>query len=320
MQLGGLLASGLTAELLPQLGWRQTFLRYSLVGVVWGIAFYAWFRNRPEEHRGTNAAERDLIRGQTEPVAEIREDDSATESSASDFPFNSEPTAAKSDEPSALSGGALLWAMLTSASLWAVCGQQFFRAFSYELFTSWFPAYLEKGHGMQVVKSGKWGMLPIFGVLLGSLLGGWVVDALMTRTGSKRLSRSGAAMFAMVLCAACIQTAATAQSPELMVGIIALGMFFWALSGPAAWAATLDISGRHSAILFGLMNMCGNLGALACPIVLGYLFRQISASHGDWNLVLYVFVGINLAGAACWAVLDPNRPVVAARNSEHAPP
>ena len=43
-------------------GWRLGFLAAGLVGVIWCIAFYPWFRNDPASHKGVNAAELAVIR------------------------------------------------------------------------------------------------------------------------------------------------------------------------------------------------------------------------------------------------------------------
>ena len=204
----------------------------------------------------------------------------------------------------------LILLLLASLSMWAVCLQGFFRAFAYEFFSTWFPAYLEQARHVSLKESSLLGMMPIITTGVGSLLGGIAIDVLFRRTGSKRLSRSGTAVFALTACAAAVGAAAFVQDTNVAVGVIALGQLFAALAASATWAATLDISGRHTALVFAIMNTIGNLGSYACPKVLGYLVAHIKRTDGDWNLVLYLFVGINLAGAACWLLLNPNRSAV----------
>jgi ACS family D-galactonate transporter-like MFS transporter len=84
---------------------------------------------------------------------------------------------------------------------------------------------------------------------------------------------------------------------------LALGAFFAALAGPCALAATIDIGGSRVPQVFGVMNMCGNLAAAACPVVVGMLFQWTS----NWNLVLLLFAGVYLPGAICWAMVNPQR-------------
>ena len=72
----------------------------------------------------------------------------------------------------------------------------------------------------------------------------------------------------------------------------------------------MDISGKHTAIGFSLMNMSGNLGAIVCPIVVGYLIAYLTRSGESWDAVLYLFAANYLAAAICWLLLDPNQSAV----------
>ena len=94
--------------------------------------------------------------------------------------------------------------------------------------------------------------------------------------------------------------------------MISVGSFFSGLAAPATWAATADLCGDHAAVGFAVMNMAGNLGAIACPVVLGYLIDHLVRAGGDWNWVLYLFAADYLAAALCWLALDPSRPAVPA--------
>src|SRR5439155_15517250 len=102
----------------------------------------------------------------------------------------------------------LVLALLTSGSMWALCAQAYCRAFGYDFFTSWFPAYLEKSRGVARVSSSLFAMLPLVGVGLGSTAGGFLVDIVYAWTGSKRVSRNGTAVIGPCLYAVCTRTAA----------------------------------------------------------------------------------------------------------------
>jgi MFS family permease len=292
MSIGAVVASGLTVRLLGPLGWRATFDLYAWIGILWSVAFYLWFRNRPEEHRAVNPAECKLIRGETSAV---RPD-----------PVDPAPAPAETVDSILV----VLRNMALSLGMWALCVQAFFRAFGYALFITWFPAYLEQGYHVPLASAGDLSMLPLAGVVAGSFLGGPLVDAILTRTGSKWLSRSGVSAAALALCAVVVLAAALVPNPRGAVAVVALGAFLSGLAGPTTWAATMDISGRHTALGFAIMNMSGNVGAVACPIVVGHLIDHIHKTHGDWNWVLYLFAAIYLAGAVAWLALDPNRSAV----------
>jgi MFS family permease len=290
MQVGAVLANGLTAELVDRIGWRPAFALYSITGMAWAAAFVLFFRNRPEDHPWTNAAECALIRG-----------DSASE---------------KPRTASAAVRGAVgdPWTvpvlLLTSISLWAVCAQSFFRAYAYDFYYNWFPAFMEKGHGVPTKEAGMLGMIPQVAGGAGCLAGGVLVDVLLHWTGSKWLSRSGLAALGLAACAAATGAATLARDPVPIALWLSAGAFCASLAGPAAWAATIDIGAGLTGVIFGIMNMAGNVGAYACPIHVGALVDYIDRTDGDWNLVLYLFVAVNLVGALCWLFLNPNRPVL----------
>src|SRR5262249_26105617 len=61
-RLGGFLAPLLVLWLFRTSGgWAIPFCILASLGVIWSVFFWPWFRNRPEEMRDVNDAERELI-------------------------------------------------------------------------------------------------------------------------------------------------------------------------------------------------------------------------------------------------------------------
>ena len=71
--------------------------------------------------------------------------------------------------------------------------------------------------------------------------------------------------------------------------------------GPCAYAITIDMGGRQVPAVFSTMNMCGNVGALAFPMVVP-LYRKFT---GTWESVLILVALTYLGAAFCWAMLKP---------------
>src|SRR5262249_28295995 len=61
-RLGGAVAPLAITWLSTRFGWRQAFWIFGMVGVVWALVFYMWFRDTPGEKKSCNNAERALIR------------------------------------------------------------------------------------------------------------------------------------------------------------------------------------------------------------------------------------------------------------------
>lgn len=274
MSAGAVLASGLTAVLLPVIGWRAVYALYAVQGIAWAMTFWFLFRDAPNRHPWVNRLEGELL----------------------------QRPAPAGEQKRRLS----LRSMACRGSLWANCGQSFFRAFGFAFFITWFPAYLEKAHGVRVTSAGLLTMVPLVGVVAGSLAGGVLIDRLLRATGSKWVSRSLMAAAALLLTATATLAASWADTPVSAVLVIGLGSVFLGASGPASWAATIDIGGQQTALVFGIMNTVGVLGDLACPLAVGRLFSVIERGGASWNSILFLFAAVHAAGAVSWLLLNPN--------------
>jgi ACS family D-galactonate transporter-like MFS transporter len=279
MQVGAIAASGYTGGLIKLVGWRSVFIVYALPGVLLAGWFYLRFRDRPEQAAELDSDELALIRAG-------REVDDANHGTETD-----EPTP---------------WLTIAfSPIIWLLCGQQICRAAGYMFFASWFPTFLQETRGVSVTESGYLQGLVFAGILTGSIFGGLLTDWIWRRTGNLRLSRSGVGATFLGACALLILGAWFVQSALLATALLAAGSLFAALAGPCALAAIIDISGSRVPQIFGLMNMCGNFAAMACPVLVAMLFKRTD----NWNLILLLFVGVYIVGAVCWLFVNPQRHV-----------
>lgn len=274
MQFGAIVSSALAGMLLVPIGWRWVFILFALPGVFWAAGFAWRFRNTPNDHPSVNADELALIRGKraTSEVAVAKE-------------TNGVPTGS-------------LW---LSPTLWFLCGQQIFRASGYMFFSSWFPTFLQETRGVSVAESGVLQGLVLAGTLCGSLLGGYVTDWVWQRTGSLRASRSGVGGTSLALCALLVLVAWFIDDVRLAVGLLAVGAFCAAFAGPCAFATAIDIAGSRVPRVFGVMNMSGNLAAMACPVIVAKMVQW----SGNWDAVLGMFAAVYGLGAVCWCMITP---------------
>ncbi|MEZ6091346.1 MAG: MFS transporter [Pirellulaceae bacterium] len=281
MQVGAIIASLLTGPLLMVIHWRGLFLLYSIPGLIWAALFWLRFRDRPQQDQSVNGAELRAI------------------GVADDNHSDSDKTSFQKVQPTP-------WLRIfTNRSIWFLHGQQICRASGYMFFASWFPTFLQQTRGVSVADSGYLQAFVFLGTMAGCLCGGLLTDWIWQRSGSLRWSRSGVGSVFLMGCATLILSAWFVQSTTMAACLLSAGAFFAALAGPCAFAATIDIGGEHVPQVFGLMNMLGNFAAAACPILVAELFARTA----NWNLVLLVFAGIYVAGAACWAMVDPSHKV-----------
>ncbi|QEG38171.1 MFS transporter [Roseimaritima ulvae] len=274
MQVGAIAASMTTGALMDALHWRWVFVLFAVPGFLWSAVFLMRFRNHPTEDAKVNEAELQIIR---------------SERTSPNTPGAAEPTP---------------WGLIfRSSALWFLCGQQICRASGYMFFASWFPTFLQQTRGVSVTDSGYLQALVFTGTLTGSLFGGLLTDWIWQRTKSLRLSRSGVGASFLFGCAVLILLAWFVESTFLAVAFLSIGSMLAAMAGPCAFAATIDIGGDHVPQVYGIMNMCGNFAAAACPILIAEIFEWTS----NWTIVLLLFAAIYLFGAICWAMVDGRR-------------
>ena len=272
----------LVLNLIDAQGWRWPFVEFGLLGLLWCAVWYWWFRDLPEEHAAANEAEVRLIRA---------------------------------DGTSAASGHKLEvgWGqLLANRNLWTICAMYFCYGFSLYFYINWLPTYLLNARGFSKEYTGYFSALPwLFGALA-FLIGGWATDAIVARTGSRRLARRGLGIFGLLMSAACLMVVALAANRVVSALFIACALFFQFLTTPSCWAVCIDTGRRIAGIIAGAMNMTGNLAGAIAGVAVGYIVER----YGSWPLAFYLAAGLLVGGALLWLLIDPETPMLCEKASE----
>ncbi|MFM7317685.1 MAG: MFS transporter, partial [bacterium] len=285
MSVGALLATAMTTRLMKQFGWRDTFLIYSALGAAWSLWFIVWFRNSPRQHRHVNAQEMELIEAHSQNIASTHIHNSISTNQA-------------------------IKALALSPGMWALCAQTFFQSFSYALFITWYPSYLEKGRGLTVTRAGDAATVNLFMEVVGSILGGLLIDRIYRQTGRKWKSRSLMPALTLGICSILTAAAGLFSNPLPAIVLVSAGMFFTGLGKTGKWSCTIDLASGHTALAFAIMNMAGNVGAWLSPKVVGDMFKKLAESGGNWNQFLWLVAIVQLAAAISCFVLNPDKPAI----------
>ncbi len=56
-RLAGALTYGVVAGMIVVWGWRMPFLLFGIVGILWSVVWFFWYRDRPKDHAGVSASE-----------------------------------------------------------------------------------------------------------------------------------------------------------------------------------------------------------------------------------------------------------------------
>jgi ACS family glucarate transporter-like MFS transporter len=263
----------LVAMLIAAVGWRRTFEICGLIGVIWAILFYRWYRDVPGEHPSVNQAELAML---------------------------------PPPRDTAIASAGVPWRQIFSTpAVWLLSIQYMCLAYGWWFYINWLPTYLRESRGTTLRMGAVLAGLPLLLGGLGCLVSAGLIPRLARATGSVAKARRIVAVSGFVGASACIFIFTTITDPVRAMVVLGLAGFFNDFVMPAAWAGTMDIGGRYSGTVSGTMNMMGSLAGASSVLVVGYLL----AWTGNWTLTFYISAAIYLVGAICWLFLDSHTPL-----------
>jgi ACS family D-galactonate transporter-like MFS transporter len=242
-------------------GWRGLFVITGIVGFVWGIVWYFFYRD-PTEHPKATASELDYI----EQGGGV---------------FHRKTTQAAAPIWTAEN----LKKIFSSRTLWGVYIAQFCVNATLWFFLTWFPSYLVDFRGLDFIKSGYLASVPFLAACAGLLLSGFVSDKLAQQGKSVSFARKAPIIFGLLLSVSIVGANYT-EDTFMVIFFMSLA-FFGAGMALISWVFVSILSPKHLiGLTGGVFNFMGNLASIIVPIVIGYL-----AQGGDFRPAL-AFIGI----------------------------
>jgi MFS family permease len=217
--------------------------------------------------------------------------------------------------------------------MWLLWGQYFFLSYGWYFYVTWLPTYLRDERGLEITSNGVMHWLahvlenalspqltvkvlaaalagtPLLFGGIGSLLAGAVSTRLIARGGSVVVVRRGFGFIGLAGAASLLMLSFYIRDP--LVAMLSMGMagFFNDLTLPGSWATCMDVGGRYAGTVSGSMNMMGNFGGMAGPLVVGWV---LTLTGRDWHAVFVITSIVYSLGAFCWLFIDPVTPLEAA--------
>lgn len=204
----------------------------------------------------------------------------------------------------AQTGAARPWnswlAFFTHRSTWGIALGQMGYLYALGVFVSWLPGYLVLERKMTLLKSGMVSALPFWVGILATLAGGWLGDYLVKRGVSITRSRKGIIGTGLIAATIFVSAAALVQPAWLSVALITLCVGSLRMTTGSVNALPIDLAVRSAVgALSSIQNFFGNIGAVAAPIVTGYLV----SSTGSFTIALMVAGAMATVGAAAYIFL-----------------
>lgn len=267
-RVGGMLAAPVALLLIRRWGWREAFVAFGGLGILWAAAWYRWFRDDPADHAAVNAEE----------LAWIQQDDARA----------------------GTVGGTPWRQLIASRNLRAICAMYFAFGYGLYFYFTWLPTYLIRELGFSMLAGGLLSALPFALAGMADLAGGRLTDYL-ARTRGLRTARCGLGSASFMTSALLIAISTVVPHPLAKAVLLALALASADLALGACWAVCLDVGVAHAGVVTGFMNTFGNLGGLLGPIVVGI---AVDRWH-SWTFPFYVTALIYAGGALAWLAIEP---------------
>ncbi len=257
LQVGGALAPFLVVPIQQAYGWQASFYVFGLVGVLWCIVWYLWFRDSPHEMPGMS--QREIAESESVPA-----------------PHHAMP-----------------WSIaIRSTNLWAVVGMAGCVGYSMSFFQSWLGTYMAKARGF--TETGLvFASLPFIVGAAANIIGGLTGDALVKKSGLHQGRRKmilagygGATVFLLI----------GMLLPEKYSSLTALSLAYGGitLAQPALMGICLDIGGKFGGAITGAMNTSAYTGAFLSSVIYGYLVASYGYTIPFIPMIVLMAIGTML--------------------------
>jgi MFS family permease len=270
-RLGGALSPLLVVPIQAAYGWRMSFYIFGVAGLVWCVAWWTWYRDRPDLKQGVTPQE----------IAEVGN--------------------ANSGEHHELPWGKVL----RRKNFWYILAMYHTYCWGSYFYLSWLHTFLVKGRGYSEAEMGALSWLPFVCGACGNLTGGFLSDYLHPRLGPV-MSRRVIGSLGLLIAGAFMLSAALTPGKLTALIFLSAGYFAMDCMLPVSWAVCQDVGQKYAGAVSGSMNMAGQVGSFLSSLAFGYLVKFF----GDYNLPLIPFSGFLAVSAFLFTRINPEEQLV----------
>jgi MFS family permease len=232
-RVGAAISVPFVTYLVATVGWRTAFSVLGVIGVVWCVFWWRWFRDEPGRHPSVAREEVEEIRRGLVP------------------------------NPARVS-----LRMLLDRNLLILCLSYFCVIYGLYFYLTWLPTYFIEARGYSAAEAAGLSSMVLLTGGVATIAGGWLTDGITRRVGL-RAGRS-IAVAALPLSGLMFIVAALTETPLVAAVCFAGAAAFADMCLSPAWAVCHDIGGDAAGAVSGAMNTFGNLGGALSPLVIGY--------------------------------------------------
>jgi ACS family D-galactonate transporter-like MFS transporter len=245
-------------------GWRALFVIVGIVGIVFGVVWWAAYRD-PSQSRRANAQELRYI----EAGGGL-----STSARATHFEWRH------------------IRFLLSKRQIVGASIGQFASNSTLVFFLTWFPTYLATERHMAWLKIGFFAVLPFIAASVGVVAGGILSDWLLLRTQSANLARKLPIVAGLALASA-IVSANFLDNDATVIAVMSVAFFGQGMCN-LGWTLITDVAPRQLiGLTGGVFNLCANLAGIVTPLVVGF----VVATTGSFAWALGFIAVVAVIGA-----------------------
>jgi len=253
--LSSVLGAPICSYLVADFGWRTMFIAMSAAGILWALAWYFLFTDKPQNSPYVGEEEKKLIAACNPKVIE-------REKPNIDWRF-----------------------ILTHPAL--IANNIAYFAFGYMLFfaTLWLPGYFLSQHGLNLKSVGWYLTIPWLVSAVFLKAGGVLSDWIYRKTGSSRLARAHLIWSSQLLAAVFFVLLSFTHTLGMSLLFLSLGLGFGMMPQPAFFSTNIDVAKERSGSSQGITSSCLSLAGIIAPLLTGWLVDLTGNYQGAFLLL-----------------------------------
>jgi MFS family permease len=269
--LGAAVAPFIVLPLALNIGWRNTFFVNGFIGLLWVAVCICWFRNNPSEKKGISLDEKMFI----------------------------EANRCYSSHRETIS-----WKkILTNRSLLALVISFFCSQWNMYFLASWLPNYLREGRHFSENSMMYMTSVVFAPAIITSFLGGLLSDWIIKKKGMK-FGRRFMGSSCLLSVSSFYIIAANTSNNAILISSFTLCNVLHMLYSISAFGVCVNIGGRHTGRIAGIMNTFGQTGAFFMATLFG---KMVDVMHNDFNAPLFLIAAVLFSGSILFLLVDPTK-------------
>jgi MFS family permease len=263
--IGAAIAGPVVGFIAVAFGWRVSFVIVMLIGFAWLAAWQLLVKANPADSNRVSAAELQLIQAHR-----------AGEAVAAGRPARP------------------LMHYVRSPMVLAI-GAAFFAAnYILYFFLSWMPSYLTDIRHLDIKTMSVLTVIPWAVGLIGCVLGGWISDRILQRTGDAIFARKLVIVGGLAAAAVCLFLGTQITSTFMAILLIALAIMLINATPLACWALLQEtVPGNRVGGVGGYVHLLSNLSGIVGPASTGFIIQY----GGGYDSSFMLAGGVSIVGA-----------------------